>query len=365
MEQVIEKEIVTFNDIKKGYVLANDNSGIGAYTLNPRIIKVFLENPSLKDYTKCMILFIRVDGKIAGRSMFYPTRLKVEEDVVIAQSGSSLFVSPEYRHLALGLDIMRYPLESKDYPFIVYAGISKMALPMYKALRFNVFSFPQYWQPRRCDFVLKSKGLHGIPLILCSSIINVSIKCINYFVRVLQKLRLRNYIVRELNEVPEWVDEIISKDEHKYAEVHDRRWMQWTLNNNFFGKEHDKQGFFEVNKNGKILGFFMIKVRNWNLPEHNIDQVVFGSVYEWGSFDEDILNEYDIYCLANMILPQEVDIFNITTDSSATEKKIRHLFMFKHGNTHIVNKDLSKSHPDAREPSNWRMRMGYADVPFY
>ena len=50
---VIEKEVISFEQVKKGYVLKNDMSGVGAYTLVPSIIKTFLSNPSLDDYSKC------------------------------------------------------------------------------------------------------------------------------------------------------------------------------------------------------------------------------------------------------------------------------------------------------------------------
>ena len=80
---MIEKEILSFQDISDGYILKNDPLGIGSYTFNPRIQKIFFDNPSLKDYSKCMILFCRVDGNIAARSMFFPTRVKIGDTVTI------------------------------------------------------------------------------------------------------------------------------------------------------------------------------------------------------------------------------------------------------------------------------------------
>lgn len=362
---MIEKEILSFQDISDGYILKNDPLGIGSYTFNPRIQKIFFDNPSLKDYSKCMILFCRVDGNIAARSMFFPTRVKIGDTVITAQSGSSLYADPQYRHSAIGLDIMRYPIESKEYPFIVYAGISKMAVPMYKALRFNIFSFPEIWQPRRSEFALRKIGFKGGFLKFSSIIADCFIRPIIFIFNSLSKFKYKSLDVKKLERVPSWVNDIVNKDDHKFAEVHDQAWMQWTLDNNYFGKENEEQSFYEVSKGGKVLGFFMTKIRNLSLPEHNIDKVVFGTVYEWGTYDNQELCEYDIYKLAGLTLPKCVDIYNVATNNEDIIKQLKLSFMFRHGDAVIVTKDLSKQYPDAKDIGNWRIRFGYADVPFY
>ena len=361
----IEKEIITFEQVKQGYVLENDLSGVGAYTLTPSIVKTFLSNPSLDDYSKCMILFCRIDGKVAARSMFFPSRVRIEEDIVRAQGGSSLFALPEFRHLNIGLDLMRYPIENKEYPLIVYAGISKMAVPMYKAQRFNIFSSPEFWQPRKSKFLFQHFGAKGLVLKALSVIGDFAIKPILGTARLFNKKRTKQFTVNRLTTVPVWVDDIIRNDPHKYTEYHDHLWMQWTIDNNFFAKKYEEQGFYEVKKGDEIVGYFLMKIRNLDLPEHNIDQVVFGTVYEWGTVDDSILNEFDIYCLAERLLPKCVDIFNVSTPDDMVNSRIKRLFMIRHGETYIVTKDVSKKYPDSKEQNNWRLRMGYSDVPFY
>lgn len=361
----LKKEILSYQEIKNGYELINDPDEIGAYTLLPGVVKTLMENPSLEDFSKCMIMFCRVDGKVAARSLFFPSRVKVGNSIITAQGGSSLYANPEYRHSAIGLDIMRYPLEAKDYPLLVYAGITKMAIPMYKALRFNIFSFPELWQPRRSEFAFRSKGLKGLPLKIASVCANSLISLINAYNRIVIKRTYKAYRVNRLDKIPTWADDIVKKDCHKYAEIHDRAWMQWTLNNNFFGKENEEQGFYEILKNDNPIGFFMTKTRNLSLPEHNIKSVIFGNVYEWGTMDEHILNEYDIYRLASLTFSKSVDIYDIATPDEIVAKRLKKSFMFRHGDAYIVVKDLTKQYTDSKDIKNWRIRYGYADVPFY
>lgn len=361
----LKNELLTYQEIKDGYELVNDPDEIGSYTLLPGIVKTFMENPSLEDLSKCMIMFCRVDGKVAARSLFFPSRVKIGNSIITAQGGSSLYANPEYRHSAIGLDIMRYPIENKEYPLLVYSGITKMALPMYKALRFNVFSFPEFWQPRRSEFAFRSKGLKGLPLTIVSACADSLIFMINAYKRVLIRRKYCEYKVNRLKEIPIWAEDIVKKDNHKYAEIHDRAWMTWTLNNNFFGKENEEQGFYEILKNGRPIGFFMTKIRNLSLPEHDIKSVIFGNVYEWGTLDENILTEYDIYRMASLTFPKYVDIYDVATADARIAKKLKKLFMFRHGDAYIVVKDLTKQYPDSCDITNWRIRYGYADVPFY
>lgn len=361
----IIKEIVTYQQVIEGYTLDGDNFDIGAYTLKPPIKKVFLENPNLKDTSKCMIFFDRIDGLICGRQMFFPTKVKVGEKIVEAQSGSSLQTVEEYRQYAVGMDMINYPIKTKEYPIIIYGGISTMIKPIYKALRFHLFEIPSYWQPRNSQFLLQYIGIKGLLLKILTACCNLILKPIIGIINSRIKYKYKRYNVNKLDVVPQWVDDIIFKDSHKYAEVHDRNWMQWTLDNNFFSKEYESQSFYEITEKGQKLGFFMINERNSNQAEHNIDSVIFGSVYEWGSFNEKILPEEVIHQIAFTKFSKHVDIAISASNNNSFSKVMRNMFAFKHGNASVVVKDLSKAYKDIGDIDNWRLRMGYCDTPFY
>lgn len=361
----ITKEIVTYQQVLDGYLLEKDDYKLGAYTLEPAIKKTFLENPNLEDMSKCMIFFDRVDGIIGGRQMFFPTKVKIGEKIVSAQSGSSLLTVPEFRKYAIGMDMINYPIRDKEYPLIIYAGIATMAKPIYKALRFNLFEFPSYWQPRNAKVILQHFGICKklIPILSCISnaILKPSIKIIN----ALARLNSGRFQVQKMNKVPAWVNDIIEKDSHKYAEFHDSRWMQWTLDNNFFAKEYDSQSFYAISKDGNNLGFFMINERQLAFEERNIDRVIFGSVFEWGSIDEDILSEEQIYQIAFTYFSKNVDIAIAASNNRTISSKMRNMLAFKHGNASFIVKDLTKSYKDISDINNWRVRLGYCDCPFY
>lgn len=361
----IEKEVVTYQQIIDGYKIENDPFGLGGYTLEERIKKTFLENPNLTDYSKCMIFFDRVDGAICGRQMYFPTKVRIGGVFVYAQSGSSLETEEGYRQYAVGMDMINYPIKGKEYPLIIYGGVSTMVAPIYKCLKFHIFDIPNYWMPRRSRFIYEHLGAPSILTSLLSSITNVILYPILKYVDVQCKKETRSYDLKKMEVIPEWVNKIILLDNKKYSEYHDQKWMQWTIDNNFFGKEHECQSFYGVYKAGKPIGFFMTKERNLELPEHHIKQVIMGSVFEWGAIDDNILSEYDIYKMAVTTFSKYVDIISIASTSEGAGKKLKKLFMFRHGDISMAVKDLSKSYKDIGDSSNWRLRLGYCDVPFY
>lgn len=361
----ITNEIISYQQVENGYVLEKDDFGIGAYTLTDSIKKTFLENPNLCDKSKCMIFFSRVDGIIGGRQMFFPTKLKIANQCLDVQSGSSLQTVPEYRNYAIGMDMINYPIKSKDYPIILYAGINKMAIPIYKALKFKLYEIPEYWQARSSKFIFQYLGVRGVLLKLLSFMGNICIKSLMCFVISFVSIKNKHFEVNKLDVIPEWVDYIIENDVHKYAEIHDRKWMQWTLDNNFFAKPKDKQGFYEVRKGGSPLGFFMTKERDVAIPDRNIDSVVFGSVYEWGSFNEKQLSEQQIIQLAVTTFSKDVDIVQVSTLDSKVKRFLKRVLSIRHGNSTFILKDLTKSYKDIDDINNWRVRSGMCDCAFY
>jgi hypothetical protein len=69
--------------------------------------------------------------------------------------------------------------------------------------------------------------------------------------------------------------------------------------------------------------------------------------------------------MASLTFPKCVDIYDVATTDEGTAKRMKKFFMFRHGDAHIVVKDLTKLYSDSKDITNWRIRYGYADVPFY
>ena len=130
-----------------------------------------------------------------------------------------------------------------------------MALPLYKKLGYYVLAFPRIMQLRNVRCLLESKGLRGNMLYLFSILINIPLSLIYKILSGESKRLLKLYQVEKVTKIPEWVDDIVLNDGHKYMEAHDHKWLQWNLDCNFRGLPRDIQSFYIIKKVMSPLAF--------------------------------------------------------------------------------------------------------------
>lgn len=357
----ISNQILTYKDVKNGESINDDEYGIGSlFTDSHR--KAFLANPFLRDETFPLLYLSRVDGQVGGILMLFPCAILVNGERVEVLEGSTLEVAEKFRHLAIGVDIMLYPLNCGLREVILYAGISEMALPIYKKMGFKVLEYPRAMQLRNSRSLLAAKGLTGLSLNSLTLIFN-SFLHIWRTLSIFSSYKLEHkYIVKELSFIPEWVDDIVKNDKHKYMELHNKQWFEWNLYNNLHGRPRDEQRFYAVFDKENPIGFFMIKERYREIAGGKLKKVVVGSLVEWGSLDEKRLNESDIYIMASKHFSDDVDIVEYATSNLQTIKRMKKYGFIPHGYAHIIVNDIKKKYSDISDINNWRVRFGYADV---
>ena len=359
----ISTQIISFHDYATGnYQLCADSYGIASYVLTPSRIAAGMNCPFNASEDNCAFFFVNVDGIIAARSQHLGTRFYAAGEIISAGTGSSLETAEPYRHLGIGAEVMLFIATSKEYPLFIASGISEMALPLYHKLRYYVLAFPRIMQLRNARCVLESKKIHGGLLKLCSCLVNIPLRIVTAWGKYSGKRLLKRYQVKKVSTVPTWVDNIVLNDGHKYMEVHDHRWLQWNLDYNFRGLPQDIQSFYTVEKDGKPIGFFMTKERFREQAGGILRNVLIGAIVEWGTVDENLLSEVDIYKLALPTFSAGVDIIETATANPTVVRKMRKYGFLHHGYAHIALKDKKKQYKDANNIDLWRIRYGYADV---
>lgn len=314
----------------------------------------FFANPFLKDYSSCTLSIKRADGVIVGRTMPFMTSIKMDGEILECNSGSTLDVVEDFRKYAIGVDFMTEMAPGFNSKFNLSAGISKIALPLYKKLKYSIFEFPRLLFIKNARPILDKKGLGWL-----SCCINPFLKVI-YF--IISKKNPKEYVVEKISSVPEWVGELALNDGHRFMENHCREWFQWNLDYNFKGHKMDKQSLYIIKNNGnENLGFFMIKER-WRDSAASLKNFVLGSIVEWGTYDNEKLSEEDIIKLALFKFSKNVDLIEFASDNPETVRKMKKYGFVKFDYAHIAFKDKKKMYPDASNPLNWRLRLGYADV---
>lgn len=358
----LTSRVITYGELREGLHFNDDRYGIATYEYAARR-KTFLANPNIGEDSDSYMYLKLADGVPVGRSIQFETRLRVGKEIVPMYSGSALEVVEEFRKYGLGGEIFAYSRTIKKRNILISAGISDMALPLYRVMKYTFFDFPKMLQLRDAKPILGKIGLHGITQNVLAGILNVCIKCFLILTSVRTWKLKRTYKLTPVEVVPKWVDELTLNDGHKYGEVHDYRWLQWNLDNSFKTHKRDKQSFYVITKDGRQMGFVMTKER-YREEVQGMRDVLIGSIVEWGSIDEIDLCEADIYRLVLDTFSADIDIIEAATNDAKTIKQIKRMGFLHHGDAHIAVKDKTKQLSDIADASKWRLRYGYADVIF-
>lgn len=358
----VEDRYVSYGEVRNGVVIDHDDFGlVAALTENHK--KAFFSNPVMAADSQPLLNLKLVDGVVAGRSMSYLTKVKIGDAVYPMLTGSSLDVPEPYRHLGLGADLMYHFVKETDEDYLLAAGISEMALPLYKVLRFKLLEFPRLMYLRNSRSLVESKGFHGSGLKLVTALVNIPLHLMKACLTFQSKRLRKKFSVRQETVVPQWVDEIVLNDGHKYMEVHDRAWLQWTLDHNLKGGPENIQSFYSVYLNGAPVGFFMTKERLKTKAGGKLKNILLGTVVEWGiARGCEGLDESMLYKMAFSTFSGKTDIIEVATDDEKVCRRMARWGFIRHGLANIAFLDKLKNCPDAKDIKQWRVRYGYSDT---
>lgn len=352
--------IITYGDLRKGLHFVNDKYGIASYEYETRR-KAFLSNPCAGADEDVFMYLVEADGVPVGRTMLFETRFKIGDEVLPLYSGSSIRVEDSFQKYGFGGEIFAFGGTIKNRKYHLSAGISDMALPLYKVTKYHIFEFPKLLRINNAKPLFGKYGIKGALQSILGAMANLPLRFYYFLTNGKSRKLKKQYTLEKLTTVPQWVDKLTLNDGHKYAEVHDQKWLQWNLNNGFKGDKQDKQAFFIIKENDNPVGFVMTKER-FRENAQGMENVLIGSIVEWGAYDENKLNEGSIYRLALDTFSKDVDIIETATNSVATQKELKRLGFIHHGDAHIAFKDKTKQLTDSGDASLWRLRYGYADV---
>lgn len=352
--------IITYGDLRKGLHFGNDKYGIASYEYETRR-KTFLANPCAGEDDEVFMYIVEADGVPVGRTMLFNTRIKIEDEILPLYSGSSIRVEDSFQKYGLGGEIFAFGGTIKGRKLFLSAGISDMALPLYKVTKYNIFKFPKLLRINDSKPLIGKVGIKGFLQSMCGAVVNAILKMFYIFSKPKTNRLKKKYTLEKATIVPQWVDDIVLNDGHKYAEVHDHKWLQWNLENGFKGHKRDKQSFYVVKQNESLVGFVMTKER-YREEVQGMKDVLIGSIVEWGSKDEKVLSEADLYRLVLDTFSKEVDIVETATNDVVTQRVLKRMGFIHHGDAHIAFRDKTKQLKDSSDASMWRLRYGYADV---
>ncbi len=362
----VDIKLISYDKLSQGnWLTDNDRYGLAAF-VDDNVSRTFLNSPFNRQPEKTAIMLAVDRGDVVGRHLLYGTQIKAGDQVINAQSSGSTEVDSSQRGKGIGSKINRYTLTNDEYPVYICSLLSPACLSIMSKPEYGctIFDIPQYVKIVNAAPIMKRLGIPSFLQKALTAVANGILTVINLPNRFKLKKIYARYRLSELKEIPIWAEKMCLEDGHKYAEVHNREWLQWCLNYNLSGKPEDSQHFYAIyDKSDNPVGFFLTKVR---LLENvgRLGSFRHGVLCEWGSVDSQ-LTEIDINLLAWNTYPS--DCYHATTisEDSEIERRLKRLGFMRHGSHQIGFRDKLGQFPDMAVQSNWRIRFGCCNSVIY
>ena len=367
---MISSDNVTLKRIKYGelrgekYDFVGDKYNIisGYFIDSTRI--ALLANPNYDNDAKSVLNVICYNEEIVGRHMLMPTKIKIGDKIVLAQTGGGHEICEKYQGNGLGTMIVRDTIMNSEYPIYLGQLYSSGAISILRKMDgLCIFEKPLYQKMLKTRSIIRAKGYKGFLLCLFSFIGDIKIKICN----IPNQVKLRNlkkrYSIKMETMIPEWVNNLTMNDGHKYMEVHDQKWLQWNLSNTFSNNPDDKNYYFSIyNKNGIPVGFLMTKERYEENIKGKYKNLTRGTVVEWGVSDDSGLSEADINLIAISTFSRKVDKINTVLSGKGIERDIKKMGFTYRGEYQMVLKPSEYCEMDIYDINLWRIRYGGANT---
>jgi len=355
----------TIGELRSGKELSfEDPSGI-LKVMSEKVKETLLANPSvITDDDVCQI--IALDGnRVIGSELSFPNKYVVGGEIKPCRGASTLFTEEAYRKYAVGTDLMINAATISPKQDNIVGGISQMAYPLYKAMRYACFPFKRYIFLRKSrvavEYILKRRNVLTNTI---SAILDFFMGIYRLFTFCGNLLRMRNYTVEKVDRVPEEVENIVLDDGHKYKELHDRAWFEWNLKYSFNEDDRNSKYLAVIkNKKGEIVGFFLNKIEFFaQASSRGFKNVLLGTVSEWGIKKGEAISEYDILMTAVRHLPKTVDGAEVATTDLNTGKRFKHHLLFPMGEANMAAYIQSFKDKSIKDINNWRIRLAAGDT---
>ena len=130
---------ISFRNYDSGnYYLKRDPYHIASYLLTKGRIAAGFNCPFNISGDNCAFLFVNVDDIVAARLQCFGTRFYARGKILPAGTASALEAAEPLRHLGIGAEPLLAFTMSEEYPVNIVSGLSEMALPLYKKLRYHL-----------------------------------------------------------------------------------------------------------------------------------------------------------------------------------------------------------------------------------
>lgn len=344
--------------------LNHEIEGVNGHIKNlpRRNINTVLQCPYLKENDVVELLGFWNNKVVGAIEYCFPLKISIAGDEYFVSSGSTLYVDEEYRkESGMGAFLMMEKTKIHPSKNNLSSGVSQMAFPLYKKLKYVAFETPRMMHVNHSYSVIEHYLPLGSLVVHClSSVIDAMLKCYSHI--VYKVANLNTYECRKIKTVTDSILRIIESDKHACKEVHDKDWWDWILNNSISEGDVQKE-LYEILYNGKVVGFFLNKIEfHESASSRGFKKVTLGSVLEWGFDENSSLDEYKTQLLAIKNMPKDVDAVEVISVDDKVVSKFKKSMMMQVGCANMLIRLKGVAKGSWEDKSLWRIRLAAADV---
>ena len=218
---------IIFENVKFSDISINDKKKCN---LSKSQYKILLENPFKESEDIPAQITAKSNDAIVGSVLCFPAKIIADKQIYVCNSGSSLYVNPNFRGHGIGTKLGIKRLNVSKNKISLAAGLSNMSLPIYKKLGCFIF-YPARYNLICNSKVLLNKNSKDPIFTVLSIILNSILKIQQYLIITYTKTHLCHFNIYEINEATDEIEEIIKTDKHRFKELHNKEWFNWHLNN--------------------------------------------------------------------------------------------------------------------------------------
>lgn len=353
-----EIHLVELQNTREGSIPFGIDDPYGICDIGANKRSAFEANPFNTDSRTAVQLVGTVDGKAVGGMMFFPGRIVLGGKPHDMHWCSTLYVVPEFRNSLLGILLI---MEGQNrFHTLGVCNVSIMAHPVFKKLGWVDMPLARYLLMRKSRSVLERFLGPGVRTALLRPVVDAALLLHRGILRCWTGLKTRGVYCRQVESMPESMDELLTETVGQYGCYRSSNWMNWVLGSSFdTDPRNNKRLYFVVDRKENPLAYFVTRTKFYPQASHRgFKNVLLGSVLDWMVFDKSVLSDEGLWLMAtNLLSAQGVDAVDISTNSPEAARSLPRIGFRRMGqfNTLFVSDDEGPVIEEAQIPQ-WRLR---------
>ena len=304
-------------------------------TISPVKRKALLENPFVGSDDEPIQLIGTLDERVIGRLDLVGGELNVQGADVRCCWGSGLYVPEEFRKTLMGVKLILTMQRMHDT--VGASGVSRVAYPLYRNLRWLDFELPRHVLVRHSRSVAERYLGAGLAGASARVIADAALGAYGVAIRPWARHRVRRFDAHEISEFPEGLAQTPRSSGRAVSGNRSAAWMNWLLRSDFDDQPSRRGLFTIVGSNDEISGYFLVRARRYEVvTERSFRNLYLGSLQDWAALDPTLTFEHITLLAVRELAKWDVDAIEVFVPDDESSAGLRRLGFLRAGSMYVL-----------------------------